>query len=310
MSFLRLRRSRTVFNINASIPEFSVFVVSDLEEILVRFNAIIMKNLVILIVFLSLSVLSIAQSGSQTSTSNGKSAKLPKPNKVWVFLLAGQSNMAGRGVVEAQDTMTDPRIFSINSKGEVILAKEPLHFYEPNLVGLDCGISFGKALLPNIPKKISILILPTAVGGSSIGQWLGDSIHRKVKLWSNFLEKVAIGKKYGQIKGILWHQGESDANDKNIPLYPENLARLLQNFRTAVGNPQLPVLMGELGAYSQNPGQWQKINQLIWAHAAKDLFTAVISTQDLQHKGDKVHFDSAGQRMMGRRFAEAYLGKF
>ncbi|MDX2070399.1 MAG: sialate O-acetylesterase [Haliscomenobacter sp.] len=96
----------------------------------------------------------------------------------------------------------------------------------------------------------------------------------------------------------------------SIPLYPENLARLLQNFRTAVGNPQLPVLMGELGAYSQNPEQWKKINQLIWAHSAKDLFTAVISTQDLQHKGDKIHFDSAGQRAMGRRFAEAYLEKF
>jgi Carbohydrate esterase, sialic acid-specific acetylesterase len=310
MSFLRLRRSRTLFVIKGSIPEFTVFLVSDLEEILVPFNAIIMKNLVILIVFLSLSVLSIAQSGSQASTSDGKSTKLPKPNKVWVFLLAGQSNMAGRGVVEAQDTLIDPRIFSINAQGEVIFAKEPLHFYEPNLVGLDCGLSFGKALLPYIPKKVSILILPTAVGGSSIGQWLGDSTHRKVKLWSNFLEKVAIGKKYGQIKGILWHQGESDANDKNSPLYPENLARLLQNFRTAVGNPQLPVLMGELGAYSQNPEQWKKINQLIWAHAAKDLFTSVISTQDLQHKGDKIHFDSAGQRVIGQRFAEAYLAKF
>lgn len=263
-----------------------------------------MKNLLASFVFLSLPFLLGAQVG------NSKLAKLPKPNKVWVFLLAGQSNMAGRGVVEAQDTLTDPRIFSINAKGEVILAKEPLHFYEPNRVGLDCGLSFGKTLLKGIPKKVSILLLPTAVGGSAMRQWLGDSTYREVKLWSNFLEKVAIGKKYGQIKGILWHQGESDANEKNLPLYPENLARLLQNFRTAIGDPQLPVLMGELGAYSQNPEQWKKINQLIWAHAAKDLFTAVISTQDLQHKGDKIHFDSAGQRAMGRRFAEAYLGKF
>ena len=108
-------------------------------------------------------------------------------------------------------------------------------------------MSFGKALLKGIPKKVSILLLPTAVGGSAMRQWLGDSTYREVKLWSNFLEKVALGKKYGQIKGILWHQGESDANDKNSPLYPENLARLVQNFRTAVGNLQLPVLMGELG---------------------------------------------------------------
>ncbi|MDX2072664.1 MAG: sialate O-acetylesterase [Haliscomenobacter sp.] len=169
-----------------------------------------MKNLLVFIL-LSLPLLLEAQSG------NTKPVKLPKPNKVWVFLLAGQSNMAGRGIVEAQDALTDPRIFSINSKGEVILAKEPLHFYEPSRVGLDCGLSFGKTLLKGVPKKVSILLLPTAVGGSSMRQWLGDSTYREVKLWSNFLEKVAIGKKYGQIKGILWHQGESDANERSIP---------------------------------------------------------------------------------------------
>lgn len=258
-----------------------------------------MKNLSILYVLLLLPALLLAQR-----------TKLPKPKKVWVFLMAGQSNMAGRGIVEAQDTVADSRIFSINAQGEVVPAKEPLHFYEPNLVGLDCGLSFGKALLPSIPPKVSILILPTAVGGSSISQWLGDSTHRKVKLWSNFLEKVAIGKKYGQIKGILWHQGESDANDKNIPLYAERLKVLLQKFRTAVGNPQLPVILGELGSFSQNSQQWKEINAQIWAYVIDDLYAALVTTQDLQHKGDKIHFDSAGQRMMGKRFAEAYVEKF
>jgi len=258
-----------------------------------------MKNLFVFCIYILLPTFLLAQE-----------VRLPKPKKVWVFLLAGQSNMAGRGVVETQDTLSDPRIFSINAQSKIILAKEPLHFYEPNLVGLDCGLSFGKALLPHLPKKTAILILPTAVGGSSISQWLGDSTHRKVKLWSNFLEKVAIGKKHGQIKGILWHQGESDANDKNIPLYAGRLAQLVQKFRTAVGNPQLPIIMGELGAYSQNPGQWKQINAQIWGYVIKDFYAALVTTQDLQHKGDKIHFDSAGQRMMGKRFAEAYVEKF
>jgi len=273
-------------------------------------NTHTMKNLIIFFVFLSLPMLCVAQSKNQSSIGSSALPKLPKPNKVWVFLLAGQSNMAGRGLIEAQDTVSNPRIFSINAQAEVILAKEPLHFYEPGRTGLDCGLSFGKTLLKGIPKKVSILLLPTAVGGSAMRQWLGDSTYREVKLWSNFLEKVALGKKHGRIKAVLWHQGESDANDKNIPLYPENLTRLLQNFRRAAGNPQLPVLMGELGAFSQNPEQWQKINQLIKAHAANDPFTSVISTQDLQHKGDKIHFNSAGQRLLGQRFAEAYLQKF
>ena len=31
---------------------------------------------------------------------------------IWVFILAGQSNMAGRGIVEPQDTVANKRILS------------------------------------------------------------------------------------------------------------------------------------------------------------------------------------------------------
>ena len=76
-----------------------------------------------------------------------KVAKIPPKNNVWVFLLAGQSNMAGRGLVEPQDTMTDKRLLTINKNNEVILAKEPLHFYEPSRTGLDCGVSDRKSVV-------------------------------------------------------------------------------------------------------------------------------------------------------------------
>ena len=67
-------------------------------------------------------------------------AKEPKSKKkVWVFILAGQSNMAGRGWVEPEDTLAEKRLLTIDKDGQLIIAKEPLHFYEPNLAGLDCG---------------------------------------------------------------------------------------------------------------------------------------------------------------------------
>src|SRR5687767_8499965 len=56
--------------------------------------------------------------------------RLPKKKNVWVFIMAGQSNMAGRGFVEPQDTVSNARILAINKDNEIILAKEPLHFYE------------------------------------------------------------------------------------------------------------------------------------------------------------------------------------
>jgi len=224
--------------------------------------------------------------------------------------MAGQSNMAGRGIVEAQDTVANKRILSINKTGQIIIAKEPLHFYEPNLTGLDCGLSFAKSMIKKIPDSIYILMLPVAIGGSSISQWLGDSLYRNVKLFSNFREKVELAKRYGIIKAVLWHQGESDANERGIPKYEERLTTLFSKFRTTIGNNSLPVLMGELGSYSAKKNEWALLNQSIHNYSVKDKYTAVISTGDLKQKGDSLHFNSQGQRMIGKRFAEAYLNNF
>jgi len=237
-----------------------------------------------------------------------KPGSLPDKNNVWVFLLAGQSNMAGRGLVEPQDTIPNARILTINKNGEVILAKEPLHFYEPSLTGLDCGLSFGKALIGHLPESISVLLLPTAVGGSSISQWLGDSLYRDVRLLTNFREKAEIGKRYGEIKGVLWHQGESDANPERIPVHKDRLTQLFSIFRTTAGDPRLPILMGELGSYSNNKENWMKINDQLRLYAANDARVSVINTADFNNKGDNIHFDSEGQRNLGRRFAKEYLG--
>jgi hypothetical protein len=235
-----------------------------------------------------------------------------KGNKqnIWVFMMAGQSNMAGRGMVEPQDTVPNTRILAINNIGELIVAKEPLHWYEPGRTGLDCGYSFGKTLIKKIPANISVLLIPVAIGGSSVSQWVGDSLYRGVKLFSNFLSLVETGKQYGVIKGILWHQGESDANDKDIPHYKERLRELFTKFRSAAGNNNLPVIMGELGSFSKDKEHFSLINHAIHEYSLQDKYTTVITTNDLKDKGDSLHFNSKGQRLMGRRFAEAYVKKF
>lgn len=230
-----------------------------------------------------------------------------KKKQVWVFLMAGQSNMAGRGIVEAQDTIPDARILTINKDFQIITAKEPLHFYEPKLKGLDCGLSFANTLLKEVNKDITILMIPTAVGGSSTRQWLGDSVYRNVQLLTNFRQKMEFARTQGIVKGILWHQGESDANTRSIPLYKDNLKKLFGIFREYAANDKLPVLMGELGSFSKTPAEWNTINEIIRQYAVSDPNAYLIQTSDLKHKGDFIHFDSEGQRQMGKRFAEAYL---
>lgn len=231
---------------------------------------------------------------------------VPNKENLWVFILAGQSNMAGRGLVEPQDTVPNNRVYTLNKQGNIIFAKEPLHFYEPTMAGLDSGLSFGKALIKHIPDSISVLLIPTAVGGSSISQWLNDSIHREVKLFSNFKQKAELGMRFGTVKGILWHQGESDAKTKEAPLYQIKLSELFYQFRKIIGNQETTVVIGQLGSYSTNP-LWSKINDHIKYYVSTDPYSGMINTQDLKDKGDKVHFNSEAQRLMGERFANEFI---
>ena len=224
--------------------------------------------------------------------------------------MAGQSNMAGRGIVQPDDTIPQSNIITINKKNEWIYAKDPLHFYQPKLTGLDCGMSFAKYVAKNISNDITIAILPTAVGGSSINYWLNDSLFNGVQLQSNLFEKIKLAQQYGVLKGILWHQGESDATKSNIPFYANNLKELFGIIRNKAGNQNLPIFVGELGAYSvkkETKKNWSIINKIIHKVANKDLNIYVIQTSDLTPNNDNIHFDADSQRKLGQRYAETFL---
>lgn len=240
-----------------------------------------------------------------------KPESIPKKKKVWVYVMAGQSNMAGRGQVQPEDTIANERILAINKQGKLVLAKEPLNINEPSMVGLDCGVSFARALLKACPPDVSILVLHTAVGGSSIQKWIHDSVHREVPLYTNFKNRVAAAKKYGTIKGIIWHQGEADANSKGIPVYANRLDSLFGMFRKTCKNKNLPIVMGELGYFSKTSHEsFMQINGIMHEHASKDPFSAVVETKDFDHKGDFLHFNSEGQRALGIRYAEAFISRW
>jgi hypothetical protein len=235
---------------------------------------------------------------------------LPEKENFWIFLLAGQSNMAGRGQVAPEDTIAHPRILSLDRNNKWVYAKEPLHYYEPELTGLDCGLSFARTLLEAVPDNVSIGLLPCAVGGSSVGQWNDDVKHRGVKLFSNFKKKAAMGASVGTIKGILWHQGESDTNPALLMLYREGLTHLFKRFREVTHNEHLPIIMGEIGSFSEPAevnARWDSLNTIINTFAAETKGIYHIDTEDLTSKADHIHFDAVSQRLMGQRFAEKFI---
>ncbi len=228
---------------------------------------------------------------------------LPKKENLWIYLMAGQSNMAGRGQVEPQDTLSNPRLLTINKQGKWILAKEPLNFNHPSRAKLDCGHSFGLSLLKCVPDSVSIAIIPCAVGGSSIDQWLDDSEHRNMHLWSNLKSQIEKASKKGTIKGVIWHQGESDANPGKLPRYKTKLNLLFTKIRNEVGDKNLPFVLGELGNFGVERPHWRALNKILNGISFESDKISLIPTSDLNDVGDKVHFNSPALRMMGKRYA-------
>lgn len=242
--------------------------------------------------------------------STNNVASRSKPDIKWVFVLAGQSNMAGRGSITTQDTLLNKSIFTLNQNMQLELAKEPLHFYEPKLAGVGPGFAFAKELKKHIPKSVEIILVPCAVGGSTIEQWLNDSTHRNVALYSNFKKRVTKAKEYGDVKAILWLQGESNANEKYLPSYKSKLKELISNFRKDVSNPKLPVILGQLGRYATPESKynnWMKLNAMLDTISTNEEHVFMVSSEGLAPNADKVHYNTEAQHILGKRYAYEYL---
>ncbi|UXX78930.1 sialate O-acetylesterase [Reichenbachiella carrageenanivorans] len=238
-----------------------------------------------------------------------ESTDMPSKDKLYIFIMAGQSNMAGRGFVEPQDTIPNSRILSIDASLNWIQAKEPLHWYEPKFTGLDCGVSFAQTLLNSVPADVSIAMIPCAVGGSNIHNWQTNAEHREVFLLDNFKEKVAHAEQYGTIKGVIWHQGESNSST-SAATYKTKLTDVISIFRTEIGDDNLPFIMGELGQYTSpedKQDRWDTFNDNLHLIADEDDNLSVVLSDNLTDIGDGTHMDSESQRELGKRYAAAYV---
>lgn len=236
--------------------------------------------------------------------------QMPSAEKVWLFVLAGQSNMAGRGLVEPSDTLPHPRILTLTPDKRWAIAKEPLQLYQPALTGLGPGLAFARALIKELDEDIYIGLIPCAVGGSSTADWLSDSIYNGVRLKSNLADRLIWAKEYGTVKGIIWHQGESDATAAKLPYYKENTIALFKYFRDVAGDPELPIVAGELGLFpgvEKNRPEYLQINDILSTITAADPDAMLVHSFGTTPKEDKVHFDGPSQRAMGRRYSLAWL---
>ncbi len=223
----------------------------------------------------------------------------------YLFLLIGQSNMAGRGEVSNQDKEQHPRVLTLDKEDKWVPAAEPIHF-DKDIAGVGPGLSFGKALAEKNPT-IRIGLIPSAAGGSPIDVWKKGEYFSQTnsKPYDEAIRRTKIAMKNGTLKGIIWHQGESDCKEGLAEHYHEKLVRLIKNIRSDLGVPDVPFVMGELGEFYIKRFPLAKvINDAIHNIPKEVENTAYVSAKGLGCKTDSTHFNASSARELGRRYAE------
>jgi hypothetical protein len=240
-----------------------------------------------------------AATGAQTNVS----VQLPVKEKLHLYLLLGQSNMAGRGQIGPEDTTPHPRVLVFTLANQWEPAIEPVTHDKPGMLGVGPGLAFGKAMAGNDPD-VTIGLVPCAFGGSPLKRWQSSG-----DLYSNAVNRAKLAMREGTLKGILWHQGESDAGmATNATSYSDRLAQMIRNIRADLASPDLPFVAGQIGEFLYDRGPEHSpyarvVNAALAGLPAKVPATGCALSKDLKHKGDELHFDAASQRELGRRYA-------
>lgn len=246
----------------------------------------------------------------------------------YIFLNFGQSNMEGNGPVTPQDTVgVDPRFQVFETVNCPNLGREAGKWYKakPPLCRCNTGVSpsdyFGRTLLANLPPNVRVGIVNVAVAGAKIEvfeqatfqnyiaaqpAWMKNIVKEyNDNPYQYFANAAKEASKYGVIKGILLHQGESNANDS---LWTSKVKGIYDNLITDLNlkAKQTPLLVGELVNADQN-GACAGFNKFIATIPQTIPNSYVISSKGAPAKRDRLHFTTEGYKILGTRYGEKML---
>lgn len=252
-------------------------------------------------------------SGTETG---GEPPPPPAQPQTQVFVLFGQSNMFGVPAPEAQDLPVTARAEVLSLLGcgrhavnQWVPAQPPLHgcvgqpSNGPFGPGLGPGDYFAKVVTEAFPDD-TILLVPNAIAAVSI-----DVFQPGQQSYNSMLSRARLAQQRGEIRGILFHQGETNTNDMT---WVGKVAQVVASLRSDLGvGESVPFIAGELpydGCCSIHNGL---VNQL--PNSIPN--TRIVSAQGLatyvesegSSIGQRLHFDVGAQRELGRRYGDTFL---
>lgn len=233
-----------------------------------------------------------------------------------LFVLAGQSNMSGRGEVpDEQPTLDGAYVFGNDYRWHPV--REPVDRADDqvDVVSMDANAgygpssSFARTMLEHNPDMI-IGLIPCAKGATIIEQW-----QRSVSdetLYGSCLKRIRAAEQMGRVEGVIFFQGESDAHRgdvyQGVRRHPDDwghkFTTYVNDIRRDLDRPDLPIVFAQIGPHT-SPERYVNWDVVRQQQASVDLpYVAMITTGDLSLR-DRVHYDTPSYDVVGTRFAAA-----
>ena len=247
-----------------------------------------------------------------------------------LWVLAGQSNMEGHGdLIDVQQPSS--MVHSFDMEDHWLPAEEPLHtpvsavdpvhwplnaeriperlsgqpledYVTKRKKGAGLGLPFAVEMVAR--TNVPIGLIPCAHGGTSLDQWSPDLKDREGEsLYGSMYRRVqAAG---GHVKGVLWYQGESDANSKAAPAFLPKFESFVKAVRADFNQPDLPFYYVQIGRHidNSNAAEWNAV-QLAQLRAEPEIrHSGMVAAVDLQ-LDDGIHVGTQDLKRLGRRLAD------
>lgn len=251
-----------------------------------------------------------------------------------IFILAGQSNMAGRGGV-SKDPTTDKNvwdgyippesqpnqsIFRFTADMVWEQAREPLH-WDIDVVktnGVGPGMPFANELLAKAGPSIGTIgLVPCAIGGSHLREWV-----KGTDRYTKLVERMKRSEEHGgKVKGFFWYQGESDAAvEEEAKSYERELSKFFTDLRADMNHPDLPIILVKIVTHDFFISPDFEFKDEVWN--AQEAVTqklpnvrmvdgrVAVGNFDEGLNEDRGHLNVKSEVNLGKMFAHSYYSNF
>ncbi|CAL0327088.1 unnamed protein product [Lupinus luteus] len=229
-----------------------------------------------------------------------------------IFILAGQSNMAGRGGVVNDTAAWDgvvppqcnpnPSILRFNAHLEWVEAQEPLHqdIDTKKTNGIGPGMAFANYILEKREGFGVVGLVPCAIGGTDIREW-----ERGQLVYNHMMKRVKASlNDGGSVQALLWYQGESDTlNLNDAQSYKRRVLKFFLDVRNDLQSPLLPIIQVALAS-----GQGSYLDIVRQAQLDIDLQNLrTVDAMGLPVEPKGLHLTTQAQVKLGQMMADSFI---